>query len=118
MKRENCMSCGKAATHWLTYDLMSRTYHLCDSCGERSNVKEAIETYGMSVNQYIKYPPFIVEDSYGEPVEHEMAHSDCMYCWEGYPERCGCGGLIHAEFLDDLEDGIYLTRKCDGVCGE
>lgn len=49
--------------------------------------------------------------------EHIVGDGDCEGCWRGYPVPCDCGGLIHAEFGDETEDGYWLLTKCD-LCGE
>jgi len=51
--------------------------------------------------------------------EHEIGDKDCCegWCGNAYPEKCECGGLIHADFGDENSDGDYwLHTKCD-QCG-
>jgi len=48
---------------------------------------------------------------------HTKNNKDCDECWCGYPIECKCGGLIHAQFGDEMEDGYYLEMSCD-QCGE
>ena len=50
--------------------------------------------------------------------ELKVGEEDCEACWSGYPKRCECGGLVHAEFGDENYGGDYwLLRKCDS-CGD
>ena len=52
--------------------------------------------------------------------EHEIGNPDCEkgWCGNGYPKKCDCGGLIHADFGDEDSDCNYwLYTKCD-KCGE
>ena len=45
---------------------------------------------------------------------HTAGDLDCDACWRGYPVRCECGGLIHAEFGEQLtHDSYSLHYKCD-----
>ncbi len=52
---------------------------------------------------------------------HIRGNEECTEGWcgnQGYPKRCGCGGLVHADFGDEDFDGDYwLYTKCD-KCGE
>ena len=54
--------------------------------------------------------------------QHEIGNSNCSVGWctsgDGFPKRCKCGGLIHADFGDEDSDCDYwLYKKCD-KCGE
>lgn len=50
--------------------------------------------------------------------DHEEGNKNCPSCWFGYPVACECGGLIHAAFGDENEEGDWwLIYKCD-KCGE
>lgn len=49
--------------------------------------------------------------------KHEIGNSECPECWGGFPVLCRCGGLVHAQFGDEDEDGYWLYRSCD-KCGE
>lgn len=53
--------------------------------------------------------------------EHRVGDPRCVDGWcggiDGYPKPCRCGGLMHADFGDDTEDGYWLHLKCD-KCGE
>ncbi len=52
-----------------------------------------------------------------EDVGHHVGNRTCPECLEGYPERCKCGGLIHAAVGDeDTEGNVALTTACDR-CG-
>lgn len=33
--------------------------------------------------------------------KHTKGNCRCDECWQGYPVRCTCGGLIHAEYLGE-----------------
>lgn len=33
--------------------------------------------------------------------KHHKGNCRCDECWQGYPVKCTCGGLIHAEYLGD-----------------
>jgi len=52
---------------------------------------------------------------------HVIGNNECDQGWcsaKGYPTKCQCGGLIHANFGDENYDGDYwLYTKCD-KCGE
>lgn len=43
--------------------------------------------------------------------EHEPKNLSCGGCRRGYPVRCKCGGLIHAD------EGVSSIPECDG-CDE
>lgn len=50
---------------------------------------------------------------------HEVGNENCDegWCGTGSPEKCECGGLIHADFGDENGVGDYwLYTKCD-KCG-
>lgn len=53
--------------------------------------------------------------------QHEIGNAECDQGWcdsgDRFPKKCDCGGLIHADFGDEMEDGYYLIKKCD-LCGE
>ena len=53
--------------------------------------------------------------------KHKIGDKDCSMGWcscIGWPHKCECGGLIHAEFGDeDMEGNYYLITVCD-KCGE
>lgn len=54
--------------------------------------------------------------------QHEIGDEACCEGWcagrsGAYPKPCACGGLIHADFGDENEDGYWLYTKCD-KCGE
>lgn len=45
---------------------------------------------------------------------HEEANKECGNCWSGYPVKCECGGLVHAEFGDySSYDSYHLDKRCD-----
>jgi len=51
--------------------------------------------------------------------EHIVGNKQCEKGWcgnHGYPKPCLCGGLIHADFGDDTDDGFWLHTMCD-KCG-
>jgi hypothetical protein len=49
----------------------------------------------------------------GEQVHHG-GDRECPACVEGYPERCRCGGLIHAADVAIAENlGIVPLTQCD-----
>jgi hypothetical protein len=53
-------------------------------------------------------------------LEDQVHHADdpeCPACSEGYPERCQCGGLMHATGVatEENSDVVPITR-CD-QCG-
>jgi hypothetical protein len=52
----------------------------------------------------------------GDQEKHRIGAVQCPACTEGYPERCLCGGLMHAEGtgLDEQDAGI--ETRCD-ACG-
>lgn len=53
--------------------------------------------------------------------KHIVGNEKCTEGWCSsfdYPKKCGCGGLIHADFGDESADGDYwLYTMCD-KCGE
>ena len=58
-------------------------------------------------------------DVTGEGVyAHEVGNSQCKggWCGDGWPFPCTCGGLVHADLLDEDEDSITLSKKGD-KCG-
>lgn len=44
---------------------------------------------------------------------HDLDHSNCSCCLHGYPRKCSCGGLIHAESEYDESSGLSIVFKCD-----
>lgn len=54
--------------------------------------------------------------------DHGIGDASCEEGWcgglEGFPRPCKCGGLIHADFGDEDEEGnFWLVYKCDR-CGD
>lgn len=80
----------------------------------RQNVLR-IATTGKSIRR------FVVDREVG--TLHAVGDFDCKQGWcgdsiNGYPRKCDCGGLVHAEFGDEDWDGDYwLITKCD-TCRE
>ena len=37
--------------------------------------------------------------------KHNRGNCRCDECWQEYPVKCNCGGLIHAEYLGDSAKG-------------
>lgn len=76
---------------------------------ELTNTEKVIRTFSFG------------DPTISKPDEHEIGNYNCEIGWcgtDGYPKKCSCGGLIHAEFGDDNWDGDYwLYTKCDR-CGE
>lgn len=76
----------------------------------------------MKINEMLKGPKRIGEHTkvdvnsyvvYAEYRHYEGAEN-CPACWSGYPKRCSCGGLVHADFGDyTSEDSYYLETWCD-----
>jgi hypothetical protein len=54
----------------------------------------------------------------GEVVGHRVGDARCPECSEDYPERCRCGGLMHASDTEqqDPDGNILLVTLCDS-CG-
>lgn len=53
---------------------------------------------------------------WGKPDKHFVSDIYCEACYNGnYPQRCKCGGLIHAILRDEDSDEypIDLYRRCD-----
>lgn len=51
---------------------------------------------------------------------HIIGNASCTegWCGTGWPKKCRCGGLIHADFGDeDMDCDYWLHEKCD-QCGE
>ena len=53
--------------------------------------------------------------------KHEIGNEECSEGWcacDGWPKKCKCGGIIHADFGDeDYDYNYWLHIKCD-ICGE
>lgn len=48
---------------------------------------------------------------------HDKGSEHCAACTDGYPHRCGCGGLFHGEVVHVPHDNFRsLVTRCD-VCG-
>ncbi|MDO8435272.1 MAG: hypothetical protein Q7S89_01155, partial [bacterium] len=48
--------------------------------------------------------------------QHPIGDPLCAEGWcgtDGLPKACSCGGLVHANFGDENEDGYWLFRRCD-----
>ncbi len=51
---------------------------------------------------------------FGMHDKHFVGDIHCEACYNGnLPQRCKCGGLIHAIFCDEYRDGKVLYRRCD-----
>ena len=66
-----------------------------------------------------KMPNWGIDEDFSD---HIIGNIKCKEGWcgelTGYPIKCKCGGLIHAEFGDENYDGDYwLYLRCD-KCGE
>ncbi|MCX8128836.1 MAG: hypothetical protein N3I35_01905 [Clostridia bacterium] len=44
---------------------------------------------------------------------HNSRHTECCTCMKGYPKKCSCGGLIHAESTDSESFGLLVVYRCD-----
>lgn len=44
--------------------------------------------------------------------KHQIGQSSCDECLSGYPRKCRCGGMIHAEFGGQNSPSKYLCDKC------
>lgn len=51
------------------------------------------------------------------PECHEMDSENCKACWDGFPTKCKCGGLVHAELFDEDYDNLYFCYECN-KCGD
>lgn len=50
--------------------------------------------------------------------EHTVGDHRCVECWKGYPVKCICGGLVHAQFISESwQNELNLTYSCD-ACGD
>lgn len=50
--------------------------------------------------------------------EHTVGDRRCCECWKGYPVRCVCGGMVHAQFVkESWQNIVELAYACD-KCGE
>lgn len=48
---------------------------------------------------------------------HPIGDHRCNECWAGFPKRCQCKGLIHAQFIKESWRGeLNLLYSCDN-CG-
>ena len=43
---------------------------------------------------------------------HQIGQPSCDECLSGYPRKCRCGGMIHAEFGVQNSPSKYLCDKC------
>lgn len=44
--------------------------------------------------------------------KHQVGQSSCDECLSGYPRKCHCGGMIHAEFGSQNLPSKYICDKC------
>jgi|LakMenE18May11ns_1017448.scaffolds.fasta_scaffold9955817_4 hypothetical protein len=44
--------------------------------------------------------------------KHQIGQSSCDECLSGYPRKCHCGGMIHAEFGSQNLPSKYICDKC------
>lgn len=50
--------------------------------------------------------------------EHTVGDRRCCECWKGYPVKCVCGGMVHAQFVKESWQGeLDLAYACD-ICGD
>lgn len=50
--------------------------------------------------------------------EHTVGDRRCCECWRGYPVKCVCGGLVHAQFIsENWQNILNLVYSCDS-CGD
>jgi hypothetical protein len=50
--------------------------------------------------------------------QHSGNDRRCAECYRGFPTKCVCGGLIHAQFIKEgWEGGVQVAHNCD-VCGD
>lgn len=54
---------------------------------------------------------FVLEDQV-----HNAGDDACPTCLTDYPQRCGCGGLIHASGEAGEDTEVITTTRCD-TCG-
>ena len=51
-------------------------------------------------------------------VEHASGDPECSACYsDDHPKPCGCGGLIHEQFIGEGEFTVGTEARCDR-CGE
>lgn len=46
--------------------------------------------------------------------KHIRGNCRCDECWQGYPVKCTCGGLIHAEYLG--QNGMSANNPMGVKC--
>jgi hypothetical protein len=46
-------------------------------------------------------------------IHHNSRHNECCTCMAGYPKKCNCGGLIHAETTESENFGSLIVFRCD-----
>lgn len=73
---------------------------------ERKKIKSFEEWQGLSKKQ--------IKMRSESRFPHVSGDEHCGACFFGYPKRCKCGGLIHAEFKSYNGDNVELITKCDG----
>ena len=44
--------------------------------------------------------------------KHQIGQSSCDECLNGYPRKCRCGGMIHAEYGGQNSPSKYICDKC------
>lgn len=44
--------------------------------------------------------------------KHQVGEFSCDECLSGYPRKCQCGGMIHAEFGVQNSPSKYLCDNC------
>ena len=50
--------------------------------------------------------------------EHPIGDRRCNECYIGYPNKCRCGGLIHAEFVKESWEGFKKIETLCDKCGD
>lgn len=48
---------------------------------------------------------------------HILNDKHCKYCSEGFPQRCQCGGMLHASIHITGSNGRIQISKCN-KCGK
>jgi len=83
---------------------MKENKYYCYKCGGLLEEKR--------VDEIVKVKCTKCGDSWSYPYEK------CYDCWWDFPIRhTGCGGLIHAHYIDESYDSIYMNYFCD-KCGK
>lgn len=99
-------------------ELTGDVYHVPARRADDGHQVDAVLPLQAEVESADRDRPLMTMELEGWP--HTVGDTECGHCWSGFPRDCdeeGCGGLVHAEFMEESYDSVYLTYRCDR-CGE